>query len=152
MISIRFLCEAAPMSMLWARNRLNKLPEECFKFSLILIHLANGQWHFKQANHGMFSNLDTQVGALNKDFGDVSQTDLTRNLVPSVAQATQWAIGKIPKTINLKLNICISSFVLCMHYHWPQLKMPLSICLSVWKEIGNTFLVNCWVCQGPRHN
>ena len=63
------------MSMLWARNRLNKLPEECFKFSLILIHLANGQWHFKQANHGTYSNPGTQVGALNKDFGDVSQTD-----------------------------------------------------------------------------
>ena len=79
----------------------------------------------------MYSNPGTQVGALNKDFGDVSQTDLTRNLVPSVAQGTQWAIGKIPKTVNLKLNICISTFVLCMHYHWPQLKMPLSICLSV---------------------
>lgn len=108
MISIKFLCEAAP----GPPNRLNKLPAERFKFSLILIHLANGQWCFKQANHGTFSNLDTQVGALNKDFGDVSQTDLTVNLVPCVAEATQWAIGKIPKTANLKLNICISTFVL----------------------------------------
>ena len=108
MISIKFLCGAAP----GPPNRLNKLPAERFKFSLILIHLANGQWRFKQANHGTFSNLDTQVGALNKDFGDVSQTDLTVNLVPCVAEATQWAIGKIPKTVNLKLNICISTFVL----------------------------------------
>lgn len=79
----------------------------------------------------MFSNLDTQVGTLNKDFGDVSQTDLTINFVLSVAEATQWAIGKIPKTVNLKLNICISTFVLLMRHYWPQLKMPLSICLSV---------------------
>ena len=40
-------------------------------------------------------------------------------------------IGKIPKTVNLKLNICISTFVLLMRHYWPQLKMPLSICLSV---------------------
>ena len=73
----------------------------------------------------------TQVGASKKDFGDVSQTDLTINLVPSVAEATQWAIGKIPMTVNLKLNICISTFVLLMRYYWPQLKMPLLICLSV---------------------
>ena len=77
------------MSLLWPPNRLNKLPEEHFKFSLIFIHLANGQWHFKQANHGAYSNPGTQEGALNKDFGDVSQTDLTINLVPSVAEATQ---------------------------------------------------------------
>ena len=103
------------MSLLWAPSRLNKLPEERLKFSLILIHLANGQWHLKQANHGTYSNPCTQVGAWNKDFGDVSQTDLTRNLVPSVAEATQWAIGKILKTVNLRLNICISTlYFLCV--------------------------------------
>ena len=32
------------------------------------------KWHFKQANHGAYSNLGTQVGAQNKDFSSVSQT------------------------------------------------------------------------------
>ena len=131
------------MSLLWPPNRLNKLPEEHFKFSLIFIHLANGQWHFKQANHGAYSNPGTQVGALNKDFGDVSQTDLTINLVPSVAEATQWAIGKIPKTVNLKLNICITTFVLRMCHYWPQsnaiVDLPISLKRS-WKHVSRNLL------------
>ena len=56
--------------------------------------LLNGQWYLKQANHGTYSNPGTLVGAggggggvRNKDFGTVLQTDLTRNLVPSSAQA-----------------------------------------------------------------
>ena len=32
------------------------------------------KWHFKQANHGAYANLGTQVGAQNKDFSSVSQT------------------------------------------------------------------------------
>ena len=127
------------MSLLWALSRLNKLPEERFKFSLILIHLANGQWHFKQANHGAYSNSRTQVAAWNKDFGDVSQKDLTINLVPSVAEATQWAMGKIPKTINLKLNICISTFVLLMHYYWPQLKCHCRFAYQFEKKLETCF-------------
>ena len=35
---------------------------------------------FKQANHGAYSNPGTQMGAQNKDFGAVLQTDLTRVL------------------------------------------------------------------------
>ena len=38
--------------------------------------LANRLWHFSQANHGAYSNPDTKLGAQNKDFGAVSQTDL----------------------------------------------------------------------------
>ena len=34
------------------------------------------------ANHGAYSNPGTQVRAQNKDFGDFSQTDLTRSLAP----------------------------------------------------------------------
>ena len=33
---------------------------------------------FKQANHGTYSNPSTQVGTQDKDFGAVSQRDLTR--------------------------------------------------------------------------
>ena len=35
----------------------------------------------------------TQLRSRNKDFGAVSQIDLTRSLVPSVAQATHIGIG-----------------------------------------------------------
>ena len=34
------------------------------------------------ANHGAYSNPGTRVRAQNKDFGDFSQTDLTRSLAP----------------------------------------------------------------------
>ena len=34
------------------------------------------------ANHGAYSNPGTQVRAQNKDFGDFSQTDVTRSLAP----------------------------------------------------------------------
>ena len=34
------------------------------------------------ANHGAYSNPGTQVRAQNKDFGDLSQTDVTRSLAP----------------------------------------------------------------------
>ena len=108
--------------------------------------LANGQWHFKQANHGAYSNPGTQVGALNKDFGDVSQTDLTRNLVLSMAQATQWAIGKILKTVNLKLKLYLHKYI-CTSYAplLASVKNAKNVDLSIslkrnWKHISGNLL------------
>ena len=72
--------------MFWASNGRNKLPERRFKFPFNQIN-KNGQWYLKQANHGTYSNPGTHVGGRNKDFGTVLQTDLTRSLVPSSAQA-----------------------------------------------------------------
>ena len=46
--------------------------------NFLLSWLANRQWHFKQANHGTYSNPGTQVRAQNKDFSNVLQKDLTR--------------------------------------------------------------------------
>ena len=68
------VCEVAPISLFWASNRLNKLPEmRCeFPFNLISIYSIPG----------------TQVRAQSKGFGAVSQMDSTRSLVPSVAQAS----------------------------------------------------------------
>ena len=57
--SVSNVCEAAPMSLSWAPNGLNELP-------------------FQRANHDAYSNFGAQVGAKNKDFGAVSQTELTR--------------------------------------------------------------------------
>ena len=31
---VSIVCEAVPRSLFWAPNRLNELPEECFKFPL----------------------------------------------------------------------------------------------------------------------
>ena len=39
-------------------------------------------------NHGTYSNPGTHVGDQEKDFGALSQTDLTRSLVSSVVQAS----------------------------------------------------------------
>ena len=50
--------------------------------------LADRQWSYQQANHSAHSNPGTQMGTQNKDFGAVSQTDLTRSSFPSVVQAT----------------------------------------------------------------
>ena len=55
-----------------------------FHFNLI------GKW----ANHGARSNSGTQVGTQCKDFGAVSQTNLTRSLVPTAAQATDRLVSQ----------------------------------------------------------
>ena len=50
--------------MFWTPNGLNELPEVRFEFPFNLI--------------GAYSNLGTQLEVQNKDFGAVSQTELTR--------------------------------------------------------------------------
>ena len=43
----------------------------------------------------MYSNPGSQVGAQNKDFGAVSQLDLSRSLVPSVEQTSSLQIESV---------------------------------------------------------
>ena len=57
-----------------------------FPFNLIGILLNKG--FPEQATHETCSNPCSQVGAQNKDFGAVSQLDLSRSLVPSVEQTS----------------------------------------------------------------
>ena len=57
-----------------------------FPFNLIGILLNKG--FSEQAIHETCSNPCSQVGAQNKDFGAVSQLDLSRSLVPSVEQTS----------------------------------------------------------------
>ena len=71
---------------------MQQITRKMFRISFNQINIINGQWYLKQANHGTYSNPGTLVGGgggggRNKDFGPVLQTDLTRNLVPSSAQA-----------------------------------------------------------------
>ena len=49
---------------------LNNLAQQVGKSTMAFI--------IKQASHGPYSNPGKQVGALSKDFGAVSQTDLVR--------------------------------------------------------------------------
>ena len=72
------------MSLSWTPNGLNELPEVRFEFLFILIG--------NQANHDAYSNSGAQVGAKNKDFSVVSQTELTRSLVPFVAQVANCCL------------------------------------------------------------
>ena len=53
----------------------NELPEMRFEFPLNLI--GKSTMVFLTVNPGVYSNPATQVGSYNKDFGAVSQTDLT---------------------------------------------------------------------------
>ena len=57
--------EAATISLFW--KWVSNFP---------FFWLANPQWLFQQANHGVYSNPGTQLMAQNKDFGAVLQTDL----------------------------------------------------------------------------
>ena len=63
---------------------LNELPHMRFEFPWP----ANRQRDFWQASHGGYSNAGIWVAAQNKDFGAISQTDLTRSLVSSAEQAS----------------------------------------------------------------
>ena len=62
------------MSLFRAPNGRYELPEERSKFLFILIGKSTVVF---LASRGVYSNPGTQ-GAQNKDFGAVSQTDLTR--------------------------------------------------------------------------
>ena len=55
-------------------QRTQRLPEIRFEFHFNLIGKSTMAC-FGKANHGAYSNPGTQVGAQNKDFGAVSQTD-----------------------------------------------------------------------------
>ena len=79
--------EAAPISLAWAPNGLNELPEVRFEFLFILI--GKSTMAFSTGQSWRVLNLGTRVGVQNKDFGDVSQTELTRVLVSFVVQANR---------------------------------------------------------------
>ena len=66
--------------MFWTPNGLNELPEVRFEFLFNLIgdHDKPNKGLFYLANRGAYSNLGTQLEVQNKDFGAVSQTELTR--------------------------------------------------------------------------
>ena len=78
------VCEAAPISLFWALNGLNELPEVRFKFpfnligKLIMAFLTGQSWRVVKSWY--------TSGAQTKDFGAVSQKDLTRSLDPSLVQ------------------------------------------------------------------
>ena len=61
-----------------------------------------GNGIFNRPIKGLYSNPGAQVGTYNKDFDTVLQTDLTRSLVPLVAQANQICdLQKINNMVNL---------------------------------------------------
>ena len=66
-----------------AFNRLNELLVVHFECHFNLISQLNNSFFFYDA----YSNPSTQLRAQNNDFGADLQTDLTRTLVSSVAQA-----------------------------------------------------------------
>ena len=94
--------EAAPISLFWVPNGLKELPEVHFKFFL------QRDW---QIDNGFFNtplmvrtqNPGTQVGTQNKYFGAVSQKNLTRSLVPSVAQTKGYKATVKFQTYSLML-------------------------------------------------
>ena len=85
--SVINVCNAAPRSLFWVLNGLNEVPEVRFEFPFIVIgkstmaFLTGQSWRVLKPWY--------TCGAQNKDFGAISQTGLTRSLVPCVAQATK---------------------------------------------------------------
>ena len=73
--------EAAPISSFWDPSGLNY--RTCIS-NFPSTWLGNLQWHFWQTNHGAHTNLGTQLRSRTR------QTNLTRSLVPSVSQATNF--------------------------------------------------------------
>ena len=78
--------QQSPANSVNCQKCLSNLPSTC---------LANSQWHFKRANHGIYSNPGMQVGVQNNDFGTVSPTYLNRSLVPSVGQTSSTVINPL---------------------------------------------------------
>ena len=58
--------EAASRTLFWTSNGLNELPEVRFEFPFILIDQST--MAFLRANHGVYSNPDTQAGRPEQRF------------------------------------------------------------------------------------
>jgi len=67
--SVSNVCEEALMSLFWAPKELNELPEERFEFPFILFGKSTLAWRVLKSRY--------TGEAQNKDFGAVSQPDLT---------------------------------------------------------------------------
>ena len=65
-----------------------------FALTLGYLNLASNNQALigNQANHDAYSTSGAQVGAKNKDFSVVSQTELTRSLVPFVVQVANCCL------------------------------------------------------------
>ena len=79
LISVGNVCEVAPKSLFGAPNGTQPITGNGFRISFhpdwpVDNGFLTGQWR------GAYSNPGTQVGAENKDFGAVSQTDLVSSL------------------------------------------------------------------------
>ena len=121
--SVSNVCEAVPRSLFYFRPPTDSTNYRKGVSNFLLIWLTNRQWLFEQANHGAYSNPGTQVGAHNKDFGTVSQTDVTR------VTFRLWG-----RPIDLKKEMNVTFFpLLC------------ALCLKgleVMKNCSHTFLNN----------
>ena len=98
--------KAVPTSFFQAPNRHNKLQEMRFEFPFNLIGKLTMAFLLGQLMRD--TNPCTQVGAQNKDFGTVLQTDLTIGLVPSVAQGRGgMMLSKYRELISAFIQSCL---------------------------------------------
>ena len=72
------ICEVVPISLFWALNGLNELPEIHFVFPLNVTDKLTIYGVFNRPVMVHYSNSGTQLGTQNKDSGAVSQMELTR--------------------------------------------------------------------------
>ena len=79
-ILVRNLCEAVLISFFSAPKRLNKLPEERFKFPLNPDCQIYNIGFFNRPNHGGYSHPGAQVGTKNKNFG-TGQNELNQEFI-----------------------------------------------------------------------
>ena len=89
--SVNTICEAVLICFFWAPNNgLDKLPEICFVFPFNLTSKLTMAFLTDQPRRVLLCILKScyTAGGLERGFWcQVSQMDLTRSLVPSVAQA-----------------------------------------------------------------
>ena len=98
--------KAVPTSFFQAPSRHNKLWEMRFEFPFNLIGKLTMAFLLGQLMRD--TNPCTQVGAQNKDFGTVLQTDLTIGLVPSVAQGRGgMMLSKYRELISAFIQSCL---------------------------------------------
>ena len=83
--SVFNICKAAPRSLFWVLNGLNKVPEVRFEFPFIVIGIST--MAFLTGQSWRILKFWYTGGAQNKDIGAISQTGFTESLVPCVAQA-----------------------------------------------------------------
>ena len=104
-MSVSNVCNAVPISLFWALNRLNELYYWNCVWNFLSFWLANRQWLSKKSSHGAHSYSSTHVGPRTMISVLLCRRTLPGGLVSSVSQATYFLTWRYFTLLRVKAKI-----------------------------------------------